>query len=433
MYHNSKIYENSIRFHNSILFLSEIQVLIESLSHLTYTKKETNVIILLYYKGSAYMDYSFDEVIDRKDSLGIKWNNLGQLFGSEEVLPMWVADMDYANPQPILDSLQQVLDSRILGYTAPPDSLYNAIIHWQKERHQMALTKDEILFSPGVVPSIALIIQALTNEQDAIMIHDPVYTPFSTMIQLNKRRCIRSTLLIENNQFKMDFEEIEKQLFEEQVKLFILCNPQNPGGRVWSKQELITLADLCKKYDVLMISDEIHGDLIFSPHQFTSLVTLKPSYQNFVITLSAATKTFNIAGVKLSMIYVQNPTLYKQINHYQECIEHSGLNTFGYVATETAFTQCGPWLEHLLETLSENLAMISNFFDHELPQVTYMKPQGTYLFWFDCSSLGLTDEELMNRFIHVGKIALNSGVAYGPGGSQYMRLNFAARDRKSVV
>lgn len=400
----------------------------ESLSLLAYTKKETGDIILLRYKGSAYMNYSFDEVIDRKDSLGLKWNNLDQLFGTEDVLPMWVADMDYANPKPILDALKKVLDGRILGYTAPPDSLYQAIIQWQKERHQMELTKETILFSPGVVPSIAVIIQALTNEQDAILIHDPVYTPFSNMIELNKRRCIRSTLLLEDNQFKMDLEDIEKKISEEQVKLFILCNPQNPGGRVWSKKELTALAELCKKYHVLLISDEIHGDLIFSPNQFTSLVTLDSSYQDFVLTLSAATKTFNIAGVKLSMIYVHNPELLKKIQHYQECIEQSGLNTFGYVATEAAFTQCGPWLEELMETLSHHLDKITTFFDKELPQVKYMKPQGTYLFWFDCSTLNLTDEELMNRFIHVGKIALNAGVAYGPGGSQYMRLNFAAPD-----
>ncbi|MEG0268295.1 MAG: MalY/PatB family protein [Carnobacterium sp.] len=374
------------------------------------------------------MDYSFNEVIDRKDSLGIKWNKLDQLFGTEEVLPMWIADMDYATPKPILDALKKVLDGRILGYTAPPDSLYQAIIQWQKERHQMELTKEDILFSPGVVPSIAVIIQALTNEQDAILIHDPVYTPFSNMIELNKRRCIRSTLLLEDNQFKIDFEDIEKKIIEEQVKLFILCNPQNPGGRVWSKKELITIAELCKKYKVLLISDEIHGDLIFSPNQFTSLVTLDSSYQDFVLTLSAATKTFNIAGVKLSMIYIQNAEIYKKIQRFQECIEHSGLNTFGYIATEVAFTQCGPWLEELMKTLSQNLDKITAFFDKELPQVTYMKPQGTYLFWFDCSSLNLTDEELMNRFIHVGKIALNSGVAYGPGGSQYMRLNSAAPD-----
>ena len=400
----------------------------ESLSLLAYTKKETGDIISLYYKGRAYMDYSFDEVIDRKDSLGLKWNNLDQLFGTEDILPMWVADMDYANPKPILDALKKVLDGRILGYNAPPDSLYQAIIQWQKERHQMELTKETILFSPGVVPSIAVIIQALTNEQDAILIHDPVYTPFSNMIELNKRRCIRSTLLLEDNQFKMDLEDIENKIRAEQVKLFILCNPQNPGGRVWSKKELISLAELCKKYHVLLISDEIHGDLIFSPNQFTSLVTLDSSYQDFVLTLSAATKTFNIAGVKLSMIYVHNPELHKKIQHYQECIEHSGLNTFGYVATEAAFTQCEPWLEELMGTLSHHLDKITTFFDKELPQVTYMKPQGTYLFWFDCSSLNLTDEELMNRFVHVGKIALNSGVAYGPGGSQYMRLNFAAPD-----
>lgn len=372
------------------------------------------------------MESKFDEIIDRTNQLDIKWGQSEKVFGSIDVLPMWIADMDFASPKPVLDALKSLLDSRILGYTAPPDTLYQAIIDWQKERHHMELTKEAILFSPGVVPSIALIIQTFTKENEAIMIHDPVYTPFSNMITLNHRRCVRSTLIIEQNQFKMDFFEMEKQMVEQQVKLFILCNPQNPGGRVWSKEELIQLAELCKKHQILIISDEIHGDLIFQPYQLASLVTLDLSYQEFVITLSAATKTFNLAGIKTSMIYVQNKFLADQLKLAQAKMEQSNLTTFGYIGTETALTKCSPWLTDLLQYLSENLEIICAFFDKELPDVSYMKPQGTYLFWFDCSSLNMTDAELAAHFATVGKIGLNAGAAYGPAGSHYMRLNFAA-------
>ncbi|MEG0443240.1 MAG: MalY/PatB family protein [Carnobacterium sp.] len=372
------------------------------------------------------MNHHFDEVIDRKNPFSVKWSSLEKLFGSEDVLPMWVADMDFENPEPVLAALRKVLDNHVLGYMMPPDSLYEAIIHWQKERHQMILAKEDILFSPGVVPSIGLIIQTFTQVNDAVMIHDPVYTPFSNMIELNQRKCISSTLTIQDNQFKMDFADIEKKMVEQQVKLFILCNPQNPGGRVWSKKELTQLAEMCKKHDVLIISDEIHGDLVFQPESFTSLVTLDSSYQDFVLTLSAATKTFNLAGIKLSMVFVQNPKLRDQFIQAQNKIEQSALNTFGYVGTEAAFSEGGPWLSALMQYLSANLELICTFFDKELPQVRYMKPEGTYLFWFDCSTLGMTDAELADHFAKVGKIGLNAGAAYGPAGSNYMRLNFAA-------
>ncbi len=372
------------------------------------------------------MKRNFDELIDRNDQNSIKWGYSKKLFGADDILPMWVADMDFANAPMILDELKKLVDQRILGYAYPPDSLYQAIIDWQKERHHLHLTDHDILFSPGVVPSIALLIQTFTKEQDAVLIHDPVYTPFEQMVTLNNRRVIRSPLTVEDGLFKMDFTFMEQQFKQEKVKLVILSNPQNPGGRVWTKQELIQLADLCQKYQVLLCSDEIHGDLVYQPDDFVSVASINEQYKKFVITLTAATKTFNLAGIKNSMIFVQNETLRNALVRTQAKTEQNSINTFGYVATEAAFTSGGPWLEELLAYLKVNLETIYTFFDTELPDVPYMKPQGTYLFWFDCSTLGIPIEQLTNHFAQVGKIGLNAGSDYGPAGNQFMRLNFAA-------
>lgn len=372
------------------------------------------------------MDWNFDEIIDRQEHNSIKWGSSKQLFGDEAILPMWVADMDFANPPMVLDELKKIVDHRILGYAFPPDSLYQAIIDWQKERHNMQLNAHDILFSPGVVPSIALLIQTFTKEEDAVMIHDPVYNPFEHMVTLNDRKAIRSPLMIADGLFNMDFENIEQQFKQEKVKLFVLSNPQNPGGRVWTKQELTQLADLCQKYHVLLCSDEIHGDLVYQPEEFISVVTINENYKDFVITLTAATKTFNLAGIKNSMIFVQNESLREALVQTQAKSEQNTINTFGYAATEAAFKSGGLWLEELITYLKTNLDTICAFFDTELPEVFYMKPQGTYLFWFDCSTLDLLDEQLTQHFAQVGKIGLNAGSAYGPRGKQFMRLNFAA-------
>lgn len=372
------------------------------------------------------MTWNFDELIDRSQHSSIKWGYSKKLFGDDTVLPMWVADMDFANSPLILDALRKIVDQRILGYAFPSASLYQSIIDWQKKRHNLQLTPKDILFSPGVVPSIALVIQTFTKEQEAIMIHDPVYTPFETMITLNKRKVIRNSLIIEEGLFKMDFIDIEQQFINKNVKLFVLSNPHNPGGRVWTKKELSRLADLCQKYHVILCSDEIHGDLVYQPNDFISVATLKEEYKDFVITLTAATKTFNLAGIKNSMIFVQNEDLRNALIVMQAKTEQNSINTFGYAATEAAFATSEPWLEELMAYLKNNLETVCTFFDTELPEVFYMRPQGTYLLWFDCSTLNIPDEQLTRHFAQVGKIGLNAGSDYGPSGTNYMRLNFAA-------
>lgn len=371
------------------------------------------------------MSQNFDEIIDRSGTNSVKWDAREQLFGSATALPMWVADMDFKNSDQIRKALHELIDDQILGYALPSDSLFESIILWQKERHQMNINKENILFSPGVVGAIAVCVQALTSPHDGVLIHDPVYTPFSSVVQSNNRRIYRTPLIIENGQYKMDYDHIEKSFKEHSIKMFILSNPHNPGGRVWTKKELIQLIDLCIQYEVILISDEIHSDLTYTDSTIYSPISLKEEYKNWVVTLHSASKTFNLAGVKLAFYIVCNDELKGKIETVQHETEQNSISTFGMVATEAAFSKSIEWHKELMEYLEENRNLVIEFFDKELPEVFYMKPESTYLFWFDASSLHIEGDKLTETFIQKGDIALNAGIAYGNSSQQFMRLNFA--------
>ncbi|EOL49423.1 MalY/PatB family protein [Enterococcus caccae] len=367
----------------------------------------------------------FDTVYDRRNTNCSKWDSITDTYGEDGLLPLWIADMDFKANPPVLEALEQTAKQGILGYSPAPNSLYEAIQRWQKRRHDYSVNKEAILFNSGVVPSLSLAIQAYTEPGDAILIHDPVYPPFAKVVEQNNRRLIRNQLLIEQEHFVMALEEMEKQIVAENVRLFILCNPHNPGGRVWTKSELEAFGQLCAKYDVLVISDEIHQDLIFAPHVFTTFANVHPSFKDFSITLTAATKTFNLAGIKNSMIFIENPDLRKKFIAAQERNFQNEINIFGYVGTEAAYQHGDNWLEELLVYLTENIDTVSTFLQTELPKVKMMRPEGTYLIWLDFSSLGLTDAQLQKQLIHKGKVVLNPGISFGPNGTQHMRLNVA--------
>ncbi|MEI5993329.1 MalY/PatB family protein [Candidatus Enterococcus mansonii] len=367
----------------------------------------------------------FDTVHNRRDTNCVKWDAIKDTYGEDDLLPLWIADMDFkANPA-VIEALKNVVDQGILGYSPAPASLYEAIQEWQKRQHNFSISKDSILFNSGVVPSLSIAIQAYTEPGDAILIHDPVYYPFSKVVEQNHRKLIRSALLIEQDHFVMDLDEMEKQIINENVRLFILCNPHNPGGRVWTKDELNALGNLCAKHDVLVISDEIHQDLIFAPHVFTTFTNVDPSFSDFSITLTAATKTFNLAGIKNSMIFIENPDLRKKFVEVQERNAQNEINIFGYVGTEAAYKHGDEWLKELLAYLKENIDLVSAFLKTEMPQVKMMRPEGTYLIWLDFSAYGLTDEQLQDQLVHKGKVVLNAGITFGPHGTQHMRLNVA--------
>lgn len=368
---------------------------------------------------------NFDEQLNRKGTNSVKWDQICQTYQEEDLLPLWVADMDFKAPDGVIQAYQKMVQQGILGYSTIPDSLYEAIIDWERNYHQLIIYKEDIFFFSGVLAGLATAIQAFTESNDAVLIHDPVYPPFAGILTQNKRKIVRSRLLEKDGHFIMDYADMEEKIKQNQVKLAILCNPHNPGGRVWTKNELNRFGELCRKYQVMVLSDEIHQDLVFAPHQMISFFNAGENFADFTIQFTSMTKTFNLAGIKNSIAFVKNPKLRKQLERKQAENFQQEINTFGLVGMEAAYRTGEEWLKELLIYLQKNIEDTFSFFNEKLPKAKIMKPEGTYLLWIDFSEYGLTDEQLENQLVHEGKVVLNTGISYGPGGKQHMRLNVA--------
>ena len=368
---------------------------------------------------------NFEQPIDRLGSNSVKWDAILKSYNEENLLPLWIADMDFKAPAGVLQAYQKLLEHGILGYADTPDTLYTAISNWEQEHFKLAVRKEEILFFSGVLAGITTAIQAFTKPNDVILIHDPVYPPFANIITTNRRQLVRSQLVEENGHFVMDLADMEEKFKQHQVKVMILCNPHNPGGRVWTKKELYQLGELCQKYQVLVLSDEIHQDLVFPPNKMTSFFNAGEGFSNFSLQFTSMTKTFNLAGIKNSVVFVKNEKLRSQLIRKQEENFQQEINTFGLVGMEGAYETGEEWLAELLPYIQSNITYTMNFFREQLPKVRIMEPEGTYLLWLDFSEYDLSDKELEERFVHKGKVVLNTGVSYGPSGKQHMRLNVA--------
>ncbi|MBO1305308.1 pyridoxal phosphate-dependent aminotransferase [Enterococcus sp. 669A] len=368
---------------------------------------------------------NFDEQLDRKGTNSVKWDEICLKYQEEDLLPLWVADMDFKAPSGVINAYQEMISHGIFGYSATPDSLYEAIIAWEQDHHQLGVTKDNILFFSGVLAGIATAVQAFTEPSDAVLIHDPVYPPFAGILTENKRKIVRSRLLEKDGRFIMDFADMEEKIKQNHVKMVILCNPHNPGGRVWTEEELNQFGELCRKYGILVLSDEIHQDLVFSPNKMTSFFNAGENFADFTVQFTSMTKTFNLAGIKNSVAFAKNPKLHQLLERKQAENFQQEINTFGLVGMEAAYRTGEEWLNELLVYLQKNIETTFTFFEEHLPKAKIMKPEGTYLLWIDFSAYGLTDEELENRLVHEGKVVLNTGISYGPGGQQHMRLNVA--------
>lgn len=367
----------------------------------------------------------FDHIYPRVDTDSVKWDSIKTTYGKDDLVPLWVADMDFMAPTPVIDALSDYTKRGLFGYSLVPDALYQAIFDWEKTHYGYSLEKEDILFSPGVVPSIGVAIQAYTQPGDSILIHDPVYHPFANMVKANERNLVTSPLGIEDGHFVMDLTDMEAKIKNNQVKMLILCNPHNPGGRVWTKAELIACGLLCQQYGVLVVSDEIHQDLVFAPYEHHSFHTLAPDFADFSIILTAATKTFNLAAVKLSMVYIKNKELRAAFQKVQSTTEQNTINTFGYVATQAAYEKGEPWRQDLLTYLAENSRYTEAFFKEHLPQVKVMAPEGTYLMWLDFRAYDLSPKALEDKLVQEAGVVLNNGAIFGNGGRGFMRLNLA--------
>ncbi|MDU2661860.1 MAG: MalY/PatB family protein, partial [Clostridioides difficile] len=353
-----------------------------------------------------------------------KWSEMEKKYGTNDLLPMWVADMDFKAAPCIIDSLKNRLEQEIYGYTTRPDSYNESIVNWLDRRHNWKIKSEWLIYSPGVIPAISLLINELTKANDKIMIQEPVYSPFNSVVKNNNRELIISPLQkLENGNYIMDYEDIENKIKD--VKLFILCNPHNPVGRVWTKDELKKLGDICLKHNVKIISDEIHSDIILKKHKHIPMASISKEFEKNTITCMAPTKTFNIAGLQSSYVILPDEKYYKLLDDAFTRIDIKRNNCFSLVATEASYNNGESWLESFLEYLESNIDFAIKYINENMPKLKVRKPEGTYLLWVDFSALGLSDEELESILVQKGKVALNQGNSFGIGGSGYQRINLA--------
>ena len=369
--------------------------------------------------------YNFDKIIHREESHSVKYDLRKHFFKKEDVIPMWVADMDFETPEFIRDAIKKRAEHPIYGYSIKPDSYFQSIIQWLKTRHQWEIKKEDILFSPGVVPGFTLAILAYSKPGDKVVVQPPVYFPFFQAVTDNDRELLHNQLIEKDNYYTIDFEDLEKKLSDPKTKILLTSSPHNPVGRVWNKEELQKMTALCVKHQVVLLSDEIHGDLVFKGQKHIPAAHLNQEAANQCVTFMAPSKTFNVAGLSTSFLIIQNPELKKK---YEEVLNafHLGMgNVFGNVALEAAFNEGGAWLDELMEYLSQSADYVKEFLDKNIPEITYRKPEATYLLWLNCKSLNLNDEELQAFFVNEAGLALNNGSMFGLGGSGFMRMNIA--------
>mgnify|MGYP001810034485 CR=1 FL=1 len=369
--------------------------------------------------------YNFDEIIDRKNTNAIKLERCKALFGTEDVLPLWVADMDFRTPDFILNAIRQRLEHPILGYTMPSKDFYPLTQKWITDHHNWNVKREWIGFLPGIVPGLAFAVQSLTEVGDEIMVQSPVYYPFFNVIQNNHRVIVNNPLKEVDGKFVMDFDDLEKK-FTAKTKLFILCNPHNPGGRVWTKEELQQFAEICSKHDVTIISDEIHADMVLPGNtSHTPLATVSEWAQNNTVTFMAPTKVFNMPGLISSAYIIPNPELRHKFAEFLEASEMNAGNIFAYIGAVAAYEHGEPWRVEMLDYVKGNVDYITEFLKKNVPQVVPMIPEASFLVWLDCKALGMETDELHKFFSLQAKLGLNKGTIFGAGGEYHLRLNVA--------
>ena len=368
---------------------------------------------------------NFNEVINRKNTGSIKWDTMAEHGMKEDVLPLWVADMDFKAPVGVMEALLERVEHGIFGYTLPTDSYYDAVINWMDRRHDWKILKDWIIIAPGIVPAIYFAVQTYTKEGDGILVQRPVYNPFSEAVERNGRKLINSPLVVRGDRYEMDFEDFEKKIVNNKVKLFILCSPHNPVGRVWTKDELVTIGDICLKHHVLVLADEIHHDLVFKRIRHIPFANLGSKYGNICITCTSSSKTFNLAGLSISNIIIENKEIRKKFNLYLESIAMGNSNIFGIIGSEAAYNTGEAWLVELLDYIEGNKKLVQEFMAKKMPLIKVIDSEATYLLWVDFRGLGMEKEKLEKFLAEEAKLWLVSGDIYGDEGRGFERINLA--------
>lgn len=369
--------------------------------------------------------YTFDEIIDRRGTSCIKYDFGPERKGRDDLLPLWVADMDFRLPREILDDIKKRVDHGIFGYTDPREDYFGAVKGWFAKRHGWEVKSEWITVTPGVVYAISTAIRAFTEKGDAVILQQPVYYPFSECIQDNGRRLINSQLVYENGRYRMDVEDFEKKVRENHVKLFLLCSPHNPTGRVWTQEELKEIGEICLRYGVIVFADEIHCDITYPGVRHVPFAGICPEFADIAVVGTSPSKTFNLAGLQVSNIVIPNEELRRRFRRENGAAGYSQANVLGMTACRAVYEKGGEWYEELLSYLKENLEYTREFFESRLPSIHLVEPEGTYLVWLDCSGLGLSGSGLRHMMVEEAHLWLDDGVIFGHETALFERINIA--------
>lgn len=375
------------------------------------------------------MQYNFDQVHRRDNTLSLKWNPnfyKGEFHGRTDLLPLWVADMDYAVSEGILKRFRKVLEGKIFGYAGFDDEYFEAVAHWNKKRHGVEIKRETVLFTPGIVPALDYAVQTFVKEGEAVIIQRPVYYPFTKAIENNGRKLVNSPLLEgPGGNYSMDCADFEQKIVENKVKLFILCNPHNPVGQVWTRDELEKIAAICLKHKVIMLSDEIHYDLMFFGSKFTSVLTLSDEVKNNSIVCNAVSKTFNLAGLQVSNTIIHNSDLRARFQKTLDCSHVALPNAFAVEGVKGCYFESDDWYEQMIKYIEGNIAFASEYIAANIKPLSMRKHQGTYLGWIDVRGLKLSNEQLVDLCEVRAKVAFDYGYWFGPDGEGFLRINLA--------
>jgi cystathionine beta-lyase len=368
------------------------------------------------------MTYNFDQLIERRGSSCIKYDGMEKFLGAAGALPMWVADMDFLTPQYITEAIIKRAEHGIFGYPLREESYFTSLMGWLDRRHQWKVKREWITFCPAVVPAVNMAVLAYTQPGDKIITQPPVYFPFFTAVTDHKRTLVYNQLVMRDGRLCMDFENLET-MAKEGAKMLILSNPHNPGGSVWTREELTRMAEICLKYNVLIISDEIHCDLIYKPFKHVPVASLSDEISQLTITTVAPSKTFNLSGLATASVVIENDSLRRKFNAQLDHLHIGGGNIFGNIASEEAYLHGDSYVDELMEYLAINVETLEKFVADYLPKIKVIRPESTFLVWLDCSAMQLSDEELNKFFLHQARVGFNPGVMFGPGGEGFMRMN----------
>ncbi len=375
------------------------------------------------------MQYNFDEIIDRSNTDCVKWDKMKTLFGRDNLIPLWVADMDFRSPPAIIEALQERVAHGVFGYTFPSEEYARSIVNWLDKHHQWKVDSQYINFVPGVVKGFAFAIDEFTEKGDKIIIQPPVYHPFRIVTRSLGREVVNNPLLLENGRYRMDFDGLRAIASDEKCKMLILCSPHNPGGRVWSADELKELADICHSNNVMVVSDEIHSDMALAGHRHIPFAKVSSEAEEISLTLMAPSKTFNIAGIVSSFAVIPNKEIRERYLAYLEPRELQQGTLFAFAATRAAYEECDDWLRQMLEYVEGNIHFVDRFLQEHIPSIKAMIPEASFLVWLDCRQLNLSQRDLVSLFVNKAGLALNDGTIFGREGEGFMRLNVGTSRR----